>query len=216
MARTSLQTMMAVPARTPVLRVITPAYQPAYPPRPSTPTPRVGIFDALDGLGLTVALYSGGGLLLEQTKALATIVETSSERDGLLFLIRSAVDAVSAHADLARRRDDVTEAICRGSAAYTVRASVYQPGDEPMVLVNVTPNTPGPTPLTDEQLRERYALTGSEIRVARLIAEAKANKVIAATLGISEHTARHHTERVMQKMGIHSRAEVAKKLLPDG
>jgi DNA-binding CsgD family transcriptional regulator len=36
---------------------------------------------------------------------------------------------------------------------------------------------------------------------------------IAAALGISAHTARRHSERVLAKLGVHSRREVARLLV---
>jgi DNA-binding CsgD family transcriptional regulator len=64
-------------------------------------------------------------------------------------------------------------------------------------------------PLTDDELRERYALTDREIEVARLLAEGRRNAEIARRLGISPFTARNHTERVLGKLRISNRAKVA-------
>jgi DNA-binding CsgD family transcriptional regulator len=64
-------------------------------------------------------------------------------------------------------------------------------------------------PLEDGELRDRSGLTSQEIRIARLIADGLRNREIAARLGISPHTARRHTERVLGKLGIASRAQVA-------
>jgi DNA-binding CsgD family transcriptional regulator len=67
-------------------------------------------------------------------------------------------------------------------------------------------------PLPDSELRQRFGLTGQEIRVARLIAEGLQNHPIAHRLRISSHTARRHTERVLEKLGIASRAQVAERI----
>jgi DNA-binding CsgD family transcriptional regulator len=64
----------------------------------------------------------------------------------------------------------------------------------------------------DEAIREHFGLTPRQIEVARLLAEGRSNAAIAAALGISPDTARHHTEDVMRKMGVRSRAEVGPKL----
>jgi DNA-binding NarL/FixJ family response regulator len=61
-------------------------------------------------------------------------------------------------------------------------------------------------------VRRRYRLTKREIDVAHLLALGKSNGEIAAALSISEHTCRHHTERVFAKMGVHSRAAVGARL----
>lgn len=52
-------------------------------------------------------------------------------------------------------------------------------------------------------------LTPQEARVALLLRERRSNAEIAAALSISRHTARHHTERVLAKLGVRSRAAVA-------
>jgi DNA-binding CsgD family transcriptional regulator len=67
-------------------------------------------------------------------------------------------------------------------------------------------------PLTDDELRERFDLTTQEIRVARQIADGLRNDAIARRLGISPHTARRHTERILEKLGIASRAQVPERI----
>ena len=55
-------------------------------------------------------------------------------------------------------------------------------------------------------LQSTYGLTPREIQVAMLLAQGRSNVAIAAALRISPHTARHHTQRVLAKLGVHSRA----------
>lgn len=57
------------------------------------------------------------------------------------------------------------------------------------------------------RLEERYSMTPREAEVAVLLAEGLSNQTLAERLGISPHTARHHTQRVLGKLGVHSRAE---------
>jgi DNA-binding CsgD family transcriptional regulator len=59
------------------------------------------------------------------------------------------------------------------------------------------------------ELAERFHLTPRELEVALLLSAGASNAAIANLLGISEHTARHHTRHVLVKMGLHSRARVA-------
>jgi DNA-binding CsgD family transcriptional regulator len=54
-----------------------------------------------------------------------------------------------------------------------------------------------------------YGLTAREQEVARLVAAGRSTKEVAGALGISYHTARHHTERVFAKLGVRTRVEVA-------
>lgn len=61
-----------------------------------------------------------------------------------------------------------------------------------------------PAPLAD-----RFGLTSRELEVTRLLAAGRSNAAIATALNISPHTARHHTQHVLAKLGCHARAEVA-------
>jgi len=62
------------------------------------------------------------------------------------------------------------------------------------------------------RLQSEYGLTTREVEVAQLLAQGLANADVARRLGISPHTARHHTQRVLVKLGVHSRAAAAARL----
>ncbi len=51
-------------------------------------------------------------------------------------------------------------------------------------------------------------LTAREHEIAALLAQRRTNREIAAALTITEHTARHHTERVLRKLGLSTRRDV--------
>ena len=59
-------------------------------------------------------------------------------------------------------------------------------------------------------------LTVREREVALLMAEGKASKVIARELGISDKTVQVHRHNTMEKLGLHSAAEVARLLMASG
>jgi len=61
----------------------------------------------------------------------------------------------------------------------------------------------------DESLRARYGLTPQETVVTRLLAEGRSDREVAERLGISHVTARNHSARVLQKLGVGRRARVA-------
>jgi DNA-binding NarL/FixJ family response regulator len=52
-------------------------------------------------------------------------------------------------------------------------------------------------------------LTGREREVLRFLTTGKADKEIAAALGISRHTVGHHVARILAKLGVESRAAAA-------
>jgi DNA-binding CsgD family transcriptional regulator len=72
-----------------------------------------------------------------------------------------------------------------------------------------------PTPLVETRIHSRFRLTLKEERVAHMLAARKTNEEIAAELCVSPHTARHHTERVLIKLGIRSRKDVVAVLQED-
>ncbi|MFW6080156.1 MAG: response regulator transcription factor [Gemmatimonadota bacterium] len=65
---------------------------------------------------------------------------------------------------------------------------------------------------TVAELRRWYDLTRREAEVALLLAERRTNREVAGDLCISPHTARRHTERVLQKLGVRRRTEVERVL----
>jgi DNA-binding NarL/FixJ family response regulator len=52
-------------------------------------------------------------------------------------------------------------------------------------------------------------LTSREVDVLRLLGEGQSNKTIAATLGITERTARTHVSKILAKLGLSSRTQAA-------
>lgn len=67
-------------------------------------------------------------------------------------------------------------------------------------------------PARTAYLQMQFGLTARETEVAVLLAQGLSNVAIAKTLAISTHTARHHTQRVLGKLKVHSRAEAGAKL----
>jgi Response regulator containing a CheY-like receiver domain and an HTH DNA-binding domain len=60
---------------------------------------------------------------------------------------------------------------------------------------------------------ESGLLTPRETETLFLLAQRATNREIAATMGISRHTARHHTQRVLEKLGLKSRSQIRSWLL---
>ena len=56
------------------------------------------------------------------------------------------------------------------------------------------------------------ALTGAERRIAELVAQGRSNKQVAAALFLTEHSVETALSRIYRKLGIHSRAQLAKAL----
>jgi DNA-binding NarL/FixJ family response regulator len=63
--------------------------------------------------------------------------------------------------------------------------------------------------LNSNKLDDRYELlTERERQLYHMLAEGKSNKEIAARLSLSLHTVETHRTRIMEKLGIHSIAEL--------
>jgi len=60
----------------------------------------------------------------------------------------------------------------------------------------------------DPEVHSQTKPTPREAEIIRLLAEGKANKLIAADLGISIRTVETHRAKIMQKLGLHSVAEL--------
>lgn len=112
--------------------------------------------------------------------------------------------------------EEVSTVVTTEDNRYRIAAShLYggAAGTPATLLVVVQPATPS---LPDEaQLRERYGLTVRQAEVALLLAHGRSNREIAEGLEISPHTARHHAQRVLEKIGAASRKALALHFLAD-
>lgn len=131
------------------------------------------------------------------------------EEEALVFAAASVIREMQAGADTRPVREVVSEDLVYRLEGRRLQTSAGDRG--PIVLVFVQPLKE--TLPHDDVLRSRFGLTRKEVRVARLIAEDKTNDQIAEALSISPHTARHHTERVLAKLGVNSRTKVRTALL---
>ena len=68
------------------------------------------------------------------------------------------------------------------------------------------------TALSDCAIQEQFGLTIRELEIARRLASGESTKELAQSCGISLHTARHHTEKIFQKLGVRTRSQVGPKL----
>lgn len=76
-------------------------------------------------------------------------------------------------------------------------------GDKPSVLVVVERAQEHEREVAD--LRQRFGFTNRQAEVALLIRARRSNLEIAEHFGISRHTARHHVQAVLTKLGVRSR-----------
>jgi DNA-binding CsgD family transcriptional regulator len=58
-------------------------------------------------------------------------------------------------------------------------------------------------------LADKFGLSLRELEVALLLAEGRSNREIAQAVRVSTHTARHHTQHVLGKLGVRRRTRAA-------
>ena len=75
---------------------------------------------------------------------------------------------------------------------------------------------PGAGLPTTQELRITFGLRGREPQVALLAAEGLSNADIAERLRLSAHTVRHYLERVLDRLGLHTRKALAVHLMAAG
>lgn len=172
----------------------------------------------LDASGKRLLLCDDRGKPVHSSAALEATLRADPDRNaierGLREVARSVAelgsrDPVIAAGALGRTGERVVRT---GRGAYRLSASIAgESGPPPRgVMVLVEPSFREPR--SDAEIRETYRLTAQEIRIARALGEGLPNDEVARALGISPHTARRHTEHVLDKLGIASRAQVAERI----
>ena len=87
-------------------------------------------------------------------------------------------------------------------------AEVYRLAERLLMLASESEEHQGRAPVRSA-LYPASTLTHREREVGHLLARGLSNRQIAAKLVITEKTTRNHVHRVLDKLGVHSRAEVA-------
>jgi len=170
----------------------------------------------VDTLDDAVAVVGADGKTLHMNGALRSLLAESPAREAIEMRIQSAARAA---ADLHGSGTDVQadglhQRLTVAARRYEMQAvRLERPVDlsigTTMVVVRQSVVPPAPA-----ALRTKFGLTTREAEVAILLWNRKQNEAIAEELVISPHTARHHTEHILRKVGIHSRKDVRTALEP--
>jgi DNA-binding CsgD family transcriptional regulator len=167
---------------------------------------------AFDDVDTGMAIFRSDGLReVARNARWDELLEEEPERHRLLeFITRQAGHAAASVGYL--REDDGELELSGGS--YRLVASRATAGTllpEAAVLVLMDRLSPG-LPTTRE-LRITFGLRGREPQIALLAAERFSNADIARRLRLSAHTVRHYLERVLDRLGLHSRKALALHLM---
>lgn len=172
----------------------------------------------LDLLGHRAAVFRSQVAFGSRTRSLDQLLAAEPQGAVLLGAIRDfASQSVPArtgpHCDDVSRRTPggvLRTEVRAGTTSYTLLRVDLQIGSQPLVVVVVEH--------ADVQasvaavLRQRYGLTDRELEVVHELAAGRSVRGVGEQLGMSEHTARHHTERVYRKVGVHTRAALGERL----
>lgn len=204
-----------------LLRALHPAFRAGTEAQMRWGSAREGLLDTLDLLNHSVLVCDLRGVVIHRTPALQEMLAMDAEAEVLRgLMLETATAARHAFAPGKSTPGEPAQTpvvlggqtrLARYSATACIAGTTVAGAPGPVVLVALNRETPIPRP--DGELKAMYRLTPAECKVARLIARGMSNADVATELFISPHTARRHTERVLTKMGVRSRSEVASRLL---
>ena len=179
---------------------------------------RVAFFRALDALEQGLAFFSTDGVPLFTNEALARMAHGASGGEWLYEEIHQFANSLCGLVRLRRMEEEVAELAVREipqrGNRYQLRGSyigldLFGRGS----CVLITLDRPVLNPLSDEVLKDRFGLSRQKSRILRLLLAGKTNPEIAESLIISRHTVRHHVEQIFRHLDVHSRAELAARIL---
>jgi len=166
---------------------------------------------ALDALGTPVAVIDVDGRTAHRNEAFERALAADPQRLRVAAAVEAfARDLATPEGGFRPERRVRTAAGTYGlSGTLMPEGSPFGPG--PCVIVSLDPPaSPWPAP---DALRQRFGMTRREAEVALLLARGLANNDAADALCISPHTVRRHTERVMAKLAVEARGQVAAAIL---
>ncbi len=169
---------------------------------------------AFDEADTGLAIYGEAGLReVARNARLDELLEEEPERDRLLELMARHASHMAAGGST---REDTRELELAGGI-YRVAARRAPPGTLlPEAAVLVLLDRLGAALPTTQELRIAFGLRGREPQIALLAAEGLSNAAIAERLRLSAHTVRHYLERVLDRLGLHTRKGLAVRLMSGG
>ena len=170
---------------------------------------------AFDEVETGMAIFGNDGLReIARNARLEELIEEEPACERLLHVMARLAQQAAASPE--GFREDPQELSLVGGLYRLVvsRAAAGALLPEAAVIILVERLTPA-LPTTRE-LRIAFGLRGREPQVALLAAEGLSNADIASRLRLSAHTVRHYLERVLDRLGLHSRKALALHLMAGG
>lgn len=196
------------------------------------------LLEALGAAGAAIAMLDATGQVTAMTTALERLLAADAERALVWDVARVVAVEIRRQAEHPPKGKVLEPGSCCASrevttAAGTYRVAAAQAGSGhtawAVLLIERRPEavaaaesaaertgTPAGAPAgtpAEAPAASTSELSRREWQVARLLVDGHTTAAVAAALGISVHTARHHAERVYQKLGVRSRAALGARLV---
>jgi DNA-binding CsgD family transcriptional regulator len=176
---------------------------------------------AFDAVAEPLAAYDADGREVFRNAALTRLLAADPERErveGTLRLLARSLRPLAAptRADRLAFPPPPAREVRTARGVYCLTGALLPGGlfgPDGAALVSVALKEASPARPSAEEVRQRHGLTKREAEVALLLVEGLTNDAVAARLFVSTHTARHHVEAVLGKLGVPNRAAVATRLL---
>jgi DNA-binding CsgD family transcriptional regulator len=183
-----------------------------------------GLQDVFGIVDMPLIVFDVEGGERYRSQALTTLLTTDPERTAVVSEIRrlaqalqplrgNGIEADRIGVDLNRGTGKAVRQVQTKTSEYRICGSLLQPGTLGMEAVLVTVERQSAALPSARQLQVHYQLTPREADVALLLAKGLSNRAVADRLYISPHTARRHTEKVLDKLDLSSRSAVAITIL---
>ena len=164
-----------------------------------------------DDMNTGLAIFRSAGLEeAGRNTRWSELVDEEPEKARLLELIKRQLESGPCAGS---PREDYCELQLSGRS-YRVTGRCAPAGTLlPEAVILVLMDRLGPELPTTRELRISFGLRGREPQIALLAAEGLSNEAIAQRLRLSAHTVRHYLERVLTRLGLHSRKALALHLM---
>jgi DNA-binding CsgD family transcriptional regulator len=198
-----------------LLELLLPAFRTGVALSTSTGELREAMTDIIDYIDHPLALCDESGREVHHNGALDRAAAALGD-ERLVGMIGRVTRAVAKARKTTPRGGVVKVRLASPSGEWRLRGSTLPwEADTAAAKILVSIARRDPTSVSVAALRSRYRLTAREAQVMELLRRRRSNAEIARALCISAHTARHHTESVLLKLGLQSRTLVEERLVTD-
>lgn len=205
--------------RIPVLRLLLPAFQGGVGTLQNLRRNRGALVDQLEADPRPSLVFRPNGRELYRNPAAADLL-ADEHRRGLFAEAQQLADRLTALRKKARKSDPGPPVVVDrpevrlGPERFGLSATFLPPGLMDRGWTTVVRVEPLFAQLpTPEAIADKLGLTRRQAEVARLIALGRTSAEIAGRLDISVHTVRRHTEAILSRLELSSRAAVALRIL---